>query len=55
MTEKDAVKCRAFANERHWAVPLGVTFGDADERRLNELLDTLIRISPATRDSGGGS
>jgi tetraacyldisaccharide 4'-kinase len=29
MTEKDAVKCRAFANERLWYVPVTARFSDA--------------------------
>ncbi len=42
MTEKDAVKCRAFASERHWAVPLTVRFSDSDERRLTAVLNELV-------------
>jgi len=39
MTEKDAVKCTAFAGERHWYVPVTACFdgGEADT-----LLDTVI-------------
>jgi len=29
MTEKDAVKCRRFANERLWYVPVTARFSDA--------------------------
>lgn len=33
MTEKDAVKCRAFAEDRRWAVPAALRFhGDAENR-----------------------
>ena len=42
MTEKDAVKCRAVATNRHWAVPLVVTFSTADERTLTALLDRFV-------------
>lgn len=42
MTEKDAVKCRAIADERHWAVRLNVRFEDDDERRLRALLDGAV-------------
>ncbi len=45
MTEKDAVKCRSFAQGRHWAVPLSVRFDEADERKLTALLDTLLARS----------
>ncbi len=45
MTEKDAVKCTAIANERHWAVRLGVRFSEGDERKLRTLLDRLIDAS----------
>jgi tetraacyldisaccharide 4'-kinase len=45
MTEKDAVKCKTIASERHWAVRLGVRFGEGDERKLRTLLDRLIDAS----------
>ncbi|MEM7280972.1 MAG: tetraacyldisaccharide 4'-kinase [Pseudomonadota bacterium] len=38
MTEKDAVKCRQFADARHWYVPLEPSFAQND---ANVLLDTL--------------
>jgi tetraacyldisaccharide 4'-kinase len=38
MTEKDAVKCRSFATDRHWAVRLDVRFSETDERRMTALL-----------------
>jgi tetraacyldisaccharide 4'-kinase len=34
MTEKDAVKCRAFADARLWFVPVDAAFDAADEHRL---------------------
>ncbi|HEX7011893.1 MAG TPA: tetraacyldisaccharide 4'-kinase [Steroidobacteraceae bacterium] len=43
MTEKDAVKCRALAGPRHWAVRLGLVFADEDSKRLGSLLDPLVR------------
>jgi tetraacyldisaccharide 4'-kinase len=36
MTEKDAVKCRAFADPRFWYVPVSVRFGERDEQALLE-------------------
>jgi len=38
MTEKDAVKCRAFATARHWVVPLDVMLDAADETALMAVL-----------------
>ncbi len=40
MTEKDAVKCREFANRRLWYVPIGAQFAETQER---ELLQHLLR------------
>lgn len=43
MTEKDAVKCRAFADDSWWYLPVDVHLeGDKPERLLQELL-TLVR------------
>jgi tetraacyldisaccharide 4'-kinase len=36
MTEKDAVKCREFADARLWYVPVEARFGEADARTLLE-------------------
>jgi tetraacyldisaccharide 4'-kinase len=45
MTEKDAVKCRAFANPRLWYVPVSARL---DEARASELLDHVLRqLNPA--------
>lgn len=52
MTEKDAVKCRAFASERHWAVPLTVRFGESDERRLTAVLEKLVALRATTHVPG---
>jgi len=38
MTEKDAVKCKQFANERLWAVPVEANLDPAFAARLIELL-----------------
>lgn len=38
MTEKDAVKCRAFAQSRMWCVPVEVVAQDAVQARLAQLL-----------------
>lgn len=38
MTEKDAVKCKAFADERFWAVPVQAVVDPAFSARLIELL-----------------
>ncbi len=40
MTEKDAVKCAAFADSRLWSVPVTATFG---EPQTSELLDRVLR------------
>ena len=40
MTEKDAVKCRAFADARHWYVPLEAQFSPTDAKIL---LDTITQ------------
>ncbi len=43
MTEKDAVKCRAFADDSWWYLPVDAQLeGDKPERLLQELL-TLVR------------
>jgi tetraacyldisaccharide 4'-kinase len=36
MTEKDAVKCRAFADSRLWYVPVTARFSDAQAAELLE-------------------
>jgi tetraacyldisaccharide 4'-kinase len=41
MTEKDAVKCRAFAGPSHWVVPVVATFEAEDVARVQELTRTL--------------
>jgi tetraacyldisaccharide 4'-kinase len=34
MTEKDAVKCRAFADKRLWCVPVTASLNVADTQQL---------------------
>jgi tetraacyldisaccharide 4'-kinase len=46
MTEKDAVKCRAFADERCWAVPLEVELD-----RGTALLDAIVRKLDSKRQA----
>ncbi len=41
MTEKDAVKCKAFANEKLWYVPVNAKFNSMAESVMTELLLTL--------------
>jgi tetraacyldisaccharide 4'-kinase len=43
MTEKDAVKCRAFASGREWYVPVSARLDPAAQRRLEDLLDRTIQ------------
>jgi tetraacyldisaccharide 4'-kinase len=44
MTEKDAVKCLAFANPRLWVVPAAAEFGETQARKLLE--SVLRKITP---------
>jgi len=50
MTEKDAVKCRAFGNPRHWYVPVAAEFSVAHTR---ELLDRVVRKLGSFSSVGG--
>ncbi|HEY4215338.1 MAG TPA: tetraacyldisaccharide 4'-kinase [Steroidobacteraceae bacterium] len=43
MTEKDAVKCREFADPRLWYVPVSARFGEAHERLLLDRVMNRIR------------
>jgi tetraacyldisaccharide 4'-kinase len=38
MTEKDAVKCAAFADDRCWYVPVTAEFVEAEARGLIDLV-----------------
>jgi tetraacyldisaccharide 4'-kinase len=43
MTEKDAVKCAAFAGERHWYVPVTASFEGGEAHALmNIVLDKIV-------------
>ena len=48
MTEKDAVKCKAFADDRCWALPVRAVVDAA----LVTLVEEKLRGSQAARDSG---
>lgn len=43
MTEKDAVKCRAFAQSSHWYVPVEASLNMQGEYRLQQLLTHVLR------------
>lgn len=42
MTEKDAVKCMAIADRRHWVVPLEVTLSDEDMKVVETLIGSML-------------
>jgi len=48
MTEKDAVKCRARADRRHWYVPVRVALAPTSEQRLAALLETCLHQAAPT-------
>ncbi len=51
MTEKDAVKCRGFADERHWVIPVDAVFDEADSVKLLGIVARCIeRRGAVTRD-----
>jgi tetraacyldisaccharide 4'-kinase len=43
MTEKDAVKCRAFADARCWSVELAMSIDDAQSRVIMQIVDSAMR------------
>ena len=49
MTEKDAVKCRAFAATRHWYVPLQIEVGAQDTDKVRTLIERVLRSRPRSR------
>jgi tetraacyldisaccharide 4'-kinase len=51
MTEKDAVKCVAFADERCWYVPVTAEFSEDEARELTDLV--LARASEFKNRGGG--
>lgn len=53
MTEKDAVKCRAFAGDRHWAVPAETVLTAETERALKaRVRGALERFATGGRRGG---
>tara|TARA_R110002111_G_scaffold195806_6_gene261599 strand:+ start:1621 stop:2277 length:657 start_codon:yes stop_codon:yes gene_type:complete len=42
MTEKDAVKCEAFATKNHWYLPISATLPDSFTYRLEALMKDII-------------
>lgn len=52
MTEKDAVKCAAFATSQMWSVPVRAQFSSADETTLCRLVskETGLNLSGAPND-----
>jgi tetraacyldisaccharide 4'-kinase len=53
MTEKDAVKCVAFAQPSWWWVELDVTFDRADAQRLLASISERTGLTGAGVTSGG--
>lgn len=52
MTDKDAVKCRSFADQRHWRVPVDAVFEARDSALIHSLIDDCLQGHPAwTRSS----
>lgn len=49
MTEKDAVKCRALADGRHWAVRLDTILDAGGTALIGELVDRVMRSHAGTR------
>ena len=48
MTEKDAVKCRSFADQRLWAVRMDVELSAKDVAVVSGLIDRLLASRSAT-------
>jgi tetraacyldisaccharide 4'-kinase len=53
MTEKDAVKCAAFADERCWYVPVTAEFSEDQSRALIDLVIARINAFNAAAKSNG--
>jgi tetraacyldisaccharide 4'-kinase len=47
MTEKDAVKCRAIADQRHWAVRMDIEISGKDAAVVSAMIDRLIGSRPS--------
>lgn len=43
MTEKDAIKCRGLADERHWAVGLALQIDEPEAERVLAIVDAALR------------
>jgi tetraacyldisaccharide 4'-kinase len=57
MTEKDAVKCAAFADQRCWYVPVTAEFSEPQSRALVDLVIARVNAfnaAPSTRKTGNG-
>jgi tetraacyldisaccharide 4'-kinase len=48
MTEKDAVKCASFADERCWYVPVTAEFSEAEARGLIDLILARVKAFNTT-------
>jgi tetraacyldisaccharide 4'-kinase len=48
MTEKDAVKCTAYATEQHWYLPITATLPDSFTYRLDALMKDIINGQKTT-------
>jgi tetraacyldisaccharide 4'-kinase len=53
MTEKDAVKCAAFADERCWYVPVTAEFSDTQSNELVDLVLARVKSFKLSRDKNG--
>ncbi len=42
MTEKDAVKCKNFAHEQHWYLPITATLPESFKTQMNKKLTCMI-------------
>ena len=51
MTDKDAVKCAALADARHWRVGTTLVFSDRAVRRVDTLLDRLCRHARGAKET----
>ncbi len=53
MTEKDAVKCERFADQRHWFVPVEAVLAEEDGRGLLELVLGRTRVGKGRKGEEG--
>jgi tetraacyldisaccharide 4'-kinase len=53
MTEKDAVKCAAFADQRCWYVPVTADFAETQARALVDLVIARVNAFNATTQRHG--